>query len=92
METIQFIQITPEQLKSDILEGVKKEIDILKKEYQPKNPTEFLSRNDVAKMLKINVSSVHNWTVQGVLKAYQISGRVYYKRVEIETAIVELKK
>ena len=43
-------------------------------------------------MLQIDLSSVHNWTKKGTLTAYQIGGRVYYKRVEIETAIVQLNK
>lgn len=92
MKTIQFVQVTPEQLQTAIIEGVKLQLNDLKKSFQPKEPTEFLTRNDVAEMLKIDLSSVHNWTKKGTLKAYQISGRVYYKRVEVMGAIVELKK
>jgi hypothetical protein len=43
-------------------------------------------------MLKIDLSSVHNWTKKGILTSYQIGGRVYYKRAEVESAIIELKK
>lgn len=59
---------------------------------QLKEETKYLTREDVAAMLQINVSSVFNWTKSRVLKSYQISGRVYYKLHEIEAAIVELKK
>lgn len=89
---IQFIGTTPTALIDLIDNTVKKRLEDLKKNFQPKEPTEYLTRNDVAQMLKIDLSSVHNWTKKGILKAYQISGRIYYKRVEIETAIVELKK
>jgi hypothetical protein len=92
MQQIQFVQVTPEQLKDAIIEGVKLQLNDLKKSFQPKEPTEYLTRNDVAEMLKIDLSSVHNWTVKGILTAYQIGGRVYYKRVEVETAIVKLNK
>lgn len=92
MEQIQFISTTPTALIDLIDENIKKRLEDLKKNFQPKEPTEYLTRNEVAKMLKINLSSVHNWTVHGILKAYQISGRVYYKRDEVENAIVELKK
>jgi hypothetical protein len=92
MQQIQFVQVTPEQLKDAIIEGVKLQLNDLKKSFQPKEPTEYLTRNDVAEMLKIDLSSVHNWTVKGILTAYQIGGRVYYKRVEVETAIVQLNK
>lgn len=73
-------------------EFFKQQLADLKKNFQPKEPTEYLTRNEVAELFKIDLSSVHNWTKKGILQAYQISGRVYYKRTEIESAIVELKK
>ena len=91
-QSIQFVQVTPEQLKNAIIEGVKLQLEDLKANFQPKEPNTYLTRSDVAKMLKIDLSSVHNWTKKGVLKSYQISGRVYYKLAEIEGAIIELKK
>ena len=90
MQQLQFIGITPNALVELIDSAVNKQINELKKSFQPKEPTEFLTRKDVADMLKIDISSVHNWTKRGVLSAYQISGRVYYKRTEVENAIVKL--
>lgn len=90
MGTVQFIQITPEQLQEEIIKGVKTELEQLKKDFQPKQPSEYLTRNEVAEMLKIDLSSVHNWTKKGKLKAYGIGGRVYYKREEIEESIIKL--
>jgi hypothetical protein len=92
MSTVQFISVTPEQLQNAIIEGVKLQLEDLKANFQPKEPNTYLTRSDVAKMLKIDLSSVHNWTKRGVLKSYQISGRVYYKLAEVEASIVELKK
>lgn len=90
MGTVQFIQITPEQLQNEIIKGVRNELEQLKKDFQPKQPNEYLTRNDVSEMLKIDISSVHNWTKKGKLKAYGIGGRVYYKRDEVENSIIEL--
>jgi len=92
MGQIQFVQVTPEQLQTAIIEGVKLQLDELKKNFQPKTPTEFLSRQETAKLLKVDISSIHNWTKRGILQSYGVSGRVYYKRSEIENAIVKLKK
>jgi hypothetical protein len=92
MQQIQFIGTTPNALIDLIDETLKKRLEDLKKTFQPKEPTEYLTRNDVAEMLQIDLSSVHNWTKKGTLTAYQISGRVYYKRVEVENAIVQLNK
>ena len=92
MEIVQFIQVTPQQLQDAIIDGVKTQLQDLKKHFKPKEPNEYLTRVEVAEMLKIDLSSVHNWTKKGILTSYQIGGRVYYKRLEIENAIVELKK
>ncbi len=86
-------KINPNELKSALIDSVKSQLNEFKKHLENYEKTnDYLSRNDVSKMLGINLSSVHNWTKKGVLRAYQISGRVYYKRSEIEESIVELKK
>lgn len=92
METVQFIQVTPEQLQDAILEGVKRQLDDLKKNFEPKTPNEYLTRNEVSEMLSVDLSTVHNYTKKGILQAYQIGGRVYYKRTEVENSIVKLRK
>jgi len=90
MQQVQFIQTTPEQLQESILQGVKSQLDELKKQYQPKEPEEYLSRAEVAKMLKVDISTVHNWSKSGKLQRHGIGNRVYYKRSEVERAIVQL--
>ncbi len=90
METVQFISITPEKLQESILSGVRNELETLKREFQPKEPVVYLTRNEVRDLLKVDLSTVHNWTKKGKLKAYGISGRIYYKRSEVEAAIQPL--
>ena len=86
-------KVNPQELKNALIESVTNQLNEFKKHLeQPRKTNEYLSRNDVSNMLGINLSSVHNWTKKGLLRAYQISGRVYYKRSEIEESIVELKK
>ena len=92
MPNIQFIQTTPEQLESSIVEKVKTHLDDLRKYFQPKEPSEYLTRHEVADLLKINISTVHNYTKKGLLLSYGIERRVLYKRKEVENAIVELIK
>lgn len=88
---IQFIQVSPQEIKDDILSGVNSIIENLKKDFQPKEPTEYLTRNEVAKLLKVDLSTVHNWTVKGKLKPYGLGNRVLYKRHEIEQSLIPLK-
>lgn len=90
MQTIQLIQITPEQLEAKILKGVQSQIDDLKKHFQPKEPNVYLTRQEVATLLSVDISSVHNYTKRGILKSYGIQGRVFYKRSEVEASLQPL--
>lgn len=75
------------------IEELKKAIEELKKHLQPKELTEYVTRNYVAKeMLHCDLSTVHNLTKRGVLTKYGIGGRVLYKRAEVEEAIIRLSK
>lgn len=85
--TIQLIQITPDDFQEKIMAGVRAELDKMRSDFQPKHPTEYMTRNEVKEMLDIDLSTVHNWTKRGKLKAYGIAGRIYYKRTEVEAAI-----
>ena len=53
---------------------------------------ELLSREDVARILKCDLSTIHNWTKKGFLKSYGINGRVYYKMHEIECALTPINR
>ncbi len=90
MENIQFIQTTPERLKEEIIKGVEERLERLEKNFQPKKPIELLTRNEVKDLLKVDLSTIHNWTKKGKLKAYGIGNRVYYKRHEIEANLTPL--
>lgn len=90
MQTVQFIQITPEQIQNAIIEGVKSQLEELKKSFQPKEPNKYLTRHQVAEMLSVDLSTVHNLSVRGTLQKYQIGGRVLYKLSEVEEAIIKL--
>ncbi|EJF35988.1 DNA-binding helix-turn-helix protein [Capnocytophaga sp. oral taxon 335 str. F0486] len=74
------------------MEGVQQVVNQIREEFQPKTPTEYLTRKQVAKMLDINLTTLNNWTNKGVLISYGIQGRVYYKRDEVERAFIELKQ
>ncbi|WP_167616992.1 helix-turn-helix domain-containing protein [Maribellus sediminis] len=89
-KTLQFIQTTPEQLQEAIIRGVKIEINKLQENFQPKQPEELMTRNEVKDFLKVDLSTVHNWTKKGKLKSYGLGHRIYYKRSEVEQAILPL--
>ena len=71
---------------------IRNQLAELKQNFEPKTPTEYLTRTQVSEMLKCDLSSVHNWTVKGLLIPYGISNRVYYKRSEVEAALIPFGK
>lgn len=84
------IQLNTEQLQTEILKKLKAELLELSKNFQPKEPKEYLTRQDVAELFQVNISTVSNWKNDGVINAYGLGGRVYYKRSEIEKAMIKI--
>lgn len=89
--SVEFIQVTPLQLEQLITKVVKEQVEELQNIFKPKEPLELLSRKETAQLLKINVSTLHNWVSKGVLEPHHVQGRVYFKRSEIEKTFVKLK-
>ena len=89
MEAIQIIT-TPNEFKKEIANEVKAHLDEFLKHFTPQPQKEYLSRKEVATMFGVDISSVHNWTRAGKIRAYGISGRVYYLRSEIEASLIPL--
>lgn len=73
-----------EILKSALLPEIQKEI---KNQIKPKKTEEYLSREEVSKIFKIDLSTLWRWTSKGTLTAYNIEGKVLYKQSEIDAAI-----
>ena len=92
MKQVQLVGITLEEHNLPIFNYIDGKIEEIKKLYQPKEPTKYLTRKEVAEMLSVDISSIHNMSKKGVLQKYQISGRVLYIRSEVEAAIIKLKK
>jgi len=80
-----------DELKNDI-KSLKSDLAEIKLNLQPKEPTKYLGRKEVAELLNVNISTIHNWTVKGILTALQIGGRIYYKKADIEAAMIKLNK
>lgn len=51
--------------------------------------SEYITRREVAKLFKISLVTVHDWTKKGILQAYKIGKRVYFKPSEVEKALVK---
>ena len=59
----------------------------------PQKPIdELMTRKEVALYFKINIATVRNWSIQGILKKYGVGDRVYFKRSEVESLPKQLNE
>ena len=88
MSSIQFIGTNPSDLISELKNSLIPELKAqLSAQFQPKEPTEYLTRSEVCKLLKIDLSSLHRWRKEGKIPSYGLGNRVYFKRSEVEQII-----
>ena len=83
--------VTPEQITS-LFQGLQNQIKELNEKFEPTIPVELLTRNEVSKLLKCNLGTLHNWVKKGKLMPYGIGNRVYFKCSEIESVLIPLGK
>jgi hypothetical protein len=70
---------------------IRKQLDEIKSALKPTNFDEYLTRKEVANILKCDESTIHNWSVKGKLTKYCLGNRTYYKRSEVEKALIPIK-
>lgn len=88
MNTIQFVGTNPTDLIKAIEEAlIPKLTEKLSSQFQPKEPTEYLTRNEVCDLLKIDLSTLHRWRNDLKIPSYGMGNRVYFKRQEVEQII-----
>lgn len=84
--------VSSKELQGIVENAVKAQLDQLKKEDKSKPISEYLTIAELSKLLNINRMTIYRWTRKGILQSYGIGQRVYFKRIEIEEALVKLKK
>ena len=83
--------ISEEQLMS-FFNRINIQFKEIEKKLTPKSSQNLLTREEVSKLFKCDLSTIHNWTKKGLLKSYGMNGRVYYKMHEIECALIPIGK
>lgn len=85
MSTIQFIGTSDDSLIQKLENSlIPKLTEKLSEKFQPKEPTEYLTRSEVCKLLKIDLSTLHRWRKEKTIPSYGYGNRVYFKRSEID--------
>jgi excisionase family DNA binding protein len=90
MKALQIESITVSELQQMIVEAVK--------EATPKATTtptnlgaEYLTRQQVAKLLGVSLVTIDKWSNQGHLQKYRIGGRMRFKAIEVKAAFESVK-
>jgi hypothetical protein len=63
---------------------MQRSITELSQNFQPQEPEEYLTRDEVSKLFKVDLSTIHNWTKKGILKPYYKGNKVYYLKSELK--------
>jgi hypothetical protein len=82
--------LTPRDLEELITRVVKEQLQEFVKNVPTENPYELLTRAEACTLLKINMTTLWNWSKKGRIKSYGIGNRVYYKRGELMGSLVRI--
>jgi excisionase family DNA binding protein len=90
--SVQFVQVTTEQLGDLIDERLSKKLEALKTDLLAKEANdELLTREQAAKFLDVDVSTLYLWVKKGKITAHGIANRRYFKRSELIESLTPVK-
>lgn len=87
----QVYHLNQDDLTDSITKAIENTLDSFKEKFQPKKPTEWISRKEVGELLSISLVSVDIWTKKGILTAYRIGNKKRFKRTEVENALTKIE-
>ncbi|MEY2703712.1 MAG: hypothetical protein RLY43_2351 [Bacteroidota bacterium] len=92
MQNLRLIQITPEDLKTEINDAVSSSFKkLLQRDSLFNNDDKnFITRKDVKKMLHVCDSTITNWCKSGRLKKYCIGGKVLFLKDEVTKSLIQV--
>lgn len=92
-QSIQLLNITTHDLTNLIKEGIKSELSEFKKSINPESlESPHLTRRQTAEFFGVSLNCVNDWTRKGILKAYKVGQRTYYKRSELMQVMFNQKR
>lgn len=71
----------------EMFSRLERQIQEIKQHFQPKEPVEWITRYEVAELLRITLPTVHAWANKGVITSYKIGNKTRFKRSEVEAAM-----
>ncbi len=90
-KTIMFHCFSLDDFKQIIKEAIKEELLEIRKKLEEKDSEILLTRQETIDFLKIDSSTLWNWTNKGKIDCYGIGNRRYYKKEDLLKSLVLLK-
>lgn len=93
MNDLKLIQVTPDQLSELIRDNVRKELKLFVKDFKElqQDPDQLLTTQQTAQLLQVSKRTIKNLTDKGLLQSHGVGRRNYYKKSEVEQALVKLQ-
>lgn len=85
MQTVQFLQITPNELVNLISEKVREQLQEFSQSSNTKtdNPNPHLTRKETAQYFGVSLNCLNDWCKKGIITPYKVGQRTYFKRSEL---------
>lgn len=84
---MKLIQVTPEEFTTLVNEILDSKIEILLNHLQQTPKTEYLSKKETAKLLRVSIGTLDNWSKNGILEPIHIGNKVLYTRQAIDNKL-----
>lgn len=84
--------ITPDEFKNELISSLKDVIQELLAETKKEKPLEYLTRQEVAKILKVSLVTIIDWSRNGIIKPYRLGNLVRFKSNELDDALIRIEK
>ena len=90
----EIIGITPEELKENIINDVKQELSklVANLSLNEKTQEEYLTRKEVAKILKVSVVTLSDWEKKKILSPNRLGNLIRYKKSDIDNALIQINE
>jgi len=88
--TIMLHNLSPVDLEQIIKEAIKNQMEEFRRTLSIDTPDVLLTRSEACSFLKINMTTLWNWSKKGKIISYGIGNRVYYKKSELLESLVRI--
>lgn len=84
--------ITPQELRAEIREDIRRELLEFSKKLKPQEPTIWITRKEAAELLGVSLVTIHTWSKENVIFPFKIGTRIRFRRSQIEQILLNSNK